>query len=70
VTNSLANDAEFDELQQLTLEAKDRLSGEGRSGIHYELIALLSKYGYNPMSREEAIRIGQRLCDEYVAASS
>ena len=33
VTNSLANDAEFDELQQLTLEAKDRLSGgEGRLG--------------------------------------
>ena len=27
VTNSLANDAEFDELQQLTLDAKDRLSG-------------------------------------------
>ena len=43
MTNSLANDAEFDELQQLTLDAKDRLSGgEGRSGIHYELIAVLA----------------------------
>lgn len=60
-------DQQFDELQQLVLEAEDRLiTGEGRSGTHYELIALLGKYGINALSREEAIQQGQRLCDEYI----
>jgi len=71
MTRPISNDAEFDELQQLTLEAKDRLiSGEGRSGAHYELMALLGKFGYNAMGREEAVQIGQRLCDEYLAAEA
>jgi len=40
-------DLEYDELWQLTEEAAERLiSGTGRSGTHYELIALLrSKHG-------------------------
>ena len=64
------NDTEYDELWQITEEAADRLiTCEGRSGIHYELISLLkSKHGMIAMSREEAIKIGRKLCDEYITA--
>ena len=62
------SEQEYYELMTITEEAADRLySGEGRSGVHYELIALLkSKHGVLAMSREEAVRAGRKLCDEYV----
>lgn len=58
---------DYDELWQLTEEAAERLfSGEGRSGMHYELIALLKrKYDKTAMTREESIKIGRALCVEY-----
>ena len=61
------NDLEYNELWQLTEEAADRLiSGEGRSGTHYELIALLrSKHGVVAMTREESVKLGRKLCIEY-----
>ncbi len=61
---------EYNELWQLTEEAADRLiTGEGRSGTHYELIATLkTKYGMTAMTREESIKIGRKLCDEYMTA--
>ncbi len=61
---------EYSELWQLTEEAADRLiTGEGRSGTHYELIAMLkTKYGMVAMTREESIKIGRRLCDEFITA--
>lgn len=60
---------QYDELMQLTQEANDRLTeNEGRSGTHYELIALLSKYGVNAWTREEAVELGQKVCDEFIAA--
>ena len=60
---------QHDELQQLTLEAEDRLrGGEGRSGTHYELMNLIGKYGLTAMTREEAVEKGQRLCDEFIAS--
>lgn len=63
-------DQEYNELWQLTEEAADRLiTGEGRSGTHYEFIAMLkTKYGMVAMTREESIKIGRRLCDEYMTA--
>lgn len=66
----ITNDQDYDALWQLTEEAADRLfSGEGRSGMHYELIALLkNKYGITAMTREESVKFGRRLCDEYVTA--
>jgi hypothetical protein len=33
-------------------------------GEHWNLIALLNEFGYYPHSREEAIRIAQKLIDE------
>ena len=64
------NDEDYDELWQLTEEAADRLiTGEGRSGMHYELIALLRrKYKMTAMTREEAIKFGRKICDKYTTA--
>jgi hypothetical protein len=63
------NEQQYYELQDLTLEATDRLSsGEGRSGTHYELMYLLGRLGIFVNSREEACKVGQRLCDEYIQA--
>jgi len=64
------NQQQYDELQQLVLDAQDRLiTGEGRSGVHYELMHLLARYGKHAMSREESIKMGQKLCDEFLYAS-
>jgi len=61
------SEQDYYELWQLTEEAADRLfSGEGRSGMHYELIALLKrKHNKIAMTREESIKIGRELCVEY-----
>lgn len=60
----------YSELQEVVEVAQDRLiTGEGPSGIHYQLMHILKmKYGVVCMSREEAIRKGQKLCDEYIAS--
>jgi len=34
------------------------------SGEHYRLTALLNKFGYHPMSRDEAMRIAERLLSD------
>ena len=42
---------------------------QGRSGTHYELIALLRrKHKMTAMTREEAIKFGRKICDEYTTA--
>ena len=62
-------DQEYDDLWQMTEEAADRLiTGEGEPGIHYRLIAKLRTHGITAMTREEAIRCGRKICDEYVTA--
>ena len=61
------NQQEYYELQQLVDDARDRLiTGEGQSGVHYMLMHVLAKHRINVMSREEAIKQGQKLCDEYL----
>jgi len=61
--------AEYDQLQDLYLSANDRIqSGEmGRchSGIHFEVMNAIQRYGKVPNSREEAIKMLKQLLTEY-----
>jgi hypothetical protein len=61
--------AEYDRLSELYREAYDRLqsggTGAGWSGIHYELMDAVRRYGKAPNSRDDALRMLKELLREY-----
>lgn len=67
--NSITSSDEYDRLSDLYHDAYDRVqsggTGAGWSGIHYELMNELRKYGKAPNSREEALRVLKQLLLEY-----
>ena len=67
--NSITSLDEYDRLSDLYREAYDRIqsggTGAGWSGIHYDLMNELRRYGKTPNSREEAIRMLRQLLMEY-----
>jgi len=60
---------EYYRLDELYHDAYDRVqsggTGAGYSGIHYEVMNELRKYGLAANSREEAIRLLKQLLTEY-----
>jgi hypothetical protein len=59
---------EYNELQEMVLEAKDRLeSNTYASGSHYKLMNLLRKYKIFANSREQTVEYGQILCDKFIS---
>ncbi|MBI5839078.1 MAG: hypothetical protein HZB19_03150 [Chloroflexi bacterium] len=60
---------EYDRLSELYREAYDRVqsggTGAGWSGIHYELMDAVRRYGKTPNSRDEAIRLLKELLNEH-----
>jgi len=67
--NSITSLDEYYRLDELYHDAHDRLqsggTGAGYSGIHYEIMNELRKYGLAPNSREEALRLLKQLLSEY-----
>jgi hypothetical protein len=60
---------EYYRLDELYNDAHDRIqsggTGAGYSGIHYEIMNELRRYGLAANSREEALRLLKRLLTEY-----
>ena len=57
---------QFYELDRIVFDAEDRLkTGQGPSGIHYELMNLLRILGTMANGREDAIKQGKRLLREW-----
>lgn len=52
---------ELDEQMSRTPAAPDY---EGVPGEHMKLIALLNRFGFNPMSKQAAMQLAERLLDE------
>ena len=67
--SSITSLDEYYRLDELYHDAHDRLqsggTGAGYSGIHYEVMNELRKYGLAPNSREEAMRFLKQLLTEY-----
>ena len=67
--NSITLLDEYYRLSELYHDAYDRVqsggTGAGYSGIHYEVMNELRKYGKAPNSRDEAIRMLKQLLTEY-----
>ena len=67
--NSITSLDEYYRLDELYHDAHDRIqsggTGAGYSGIHYEVMNELRKYGLAANSREEAIRLLKQLLAEY-----
>ncbi len=67
--NFITSSDEYDRLSELYHDAYDRVqsggTGAGWSGIHYELMNVLRRYGKVSNSREEAIRLLKQLLMEY-----
>ena len=51
----------LDEQMIITPSASD---SEGVPGEHLKLIALLNRFGFNPMSKQEAMRLARNLLGE------
>lgn len=67
--SSITSLDEYYRLFELYHDAYDRVqsggTGAGYSGIHYEVMNELRKYGKAPNSRDEAIRMLKQLLTEY-----
>lgn len=48
--------------QQMSITPPDA-DPEGVPGEHMKLIALLNRFGFNPTSRQEAVRLGRELLE-------
>ena len=60
---------EYNELEQLCDEAADRInSGAWASGIHFDLMHILSKHGIRATGREDAVKQTRRLLNEFYMA--
>ena len=67
--NSITSLDEYCRLDELYYDAYDRVqsggTGAGYSGIHYEIMNELRRYGLAANSREEALRLLKQLLTEY-----
>ena len=67
--NSITSLDEYNRLSELYHEAYDRIqsggTGAGWSGIHYEVMNEVRRYGKAPNSRDEAVRVLKQLLTEY-----
>ena len=67
--NSITSLDEYYRLSELYHDAYDRVqsggTGAGYSGIHYEVMNELRKYGKAPNSRDEGIRLLKQLLTDY-----
>ena len=67
--NSITSLDEYNRLSELYHEAYDRIqsggTGAGWSGIHYEVMNEVRRYGKAPNSRDEAVRVLKQLITEY-----
>ncbi len=67
--NFITSSDEYDQLSELYHDAYDRIqsggTGAGWSGIHYELMNVLRRYGKAPNGRDEAVRMLKQLLVEY-----
>ncbi len=67
--SSITSLADYYQLSQLYNDAYDRIysggTGAGYSGIHYELMNVVRRYGKAPNGREDALRALKELLTEY-----
>ncbi len=56
--------AQWDALYAQWIVTPDPAEGFTETGEHWNLIALLNRFGYNPFSRNEAVRLAQELLDQ------
>jgi hypothetical protein len=67
--NSITSLGEYYRLDELYHDAYDRVqsggTGAGYSGIHYEVMNELRRYGLAANSREEALRLLKQLLTDY-----
>lgn len=67
--NSITSLDEYYRLDELYHDAYDRVqsggTGAGHSGIHYEVMNELRKYGLAANSRDEALRLLKQLLTDY-----
>jgi hypothetical protein len=53
--------AQWDELNVQYMNTPGLSDGFMASGEHYILVAILNKFGYHPMSREEVMELAEEL---------
>ena len=62
ITNKLTR-AQWEELDDQMSITPSEPDSEGVPGEHLNLIALLNRFGFNPMSKQEAMRLAERLLE-------
>jgi hypothetical protein len=55
---------QWDALAEQLSRTPDPDEGSSDTGEHWQLIALLNRIGYNPFSRQEAVRLALELIDK------
>jgi hypothetical protein len=58
------NRAQWEELDEQMNIMPPEPDSEGMPGEHLKLIALLNRFGFNPMSKQEAMRLARNLLGE------
>ena len=53
--------AQWEELDDQMSRTPPQSDAEGVPGEHLNLIALLNRFGFNPMSKQEAMQLAERL---------
>jgi hypothetical protein len=56
--------AQWEELEDQMNSTPSESDSEGVPGEHLKLIALLNRFGFNPMSKHEAMRLARELLDK------
>lgn len=56
--------SQWDELQDQLSQTPAESDAEGVPGEHMKLIALLNRFGFNPMSKRKAMQLAERLLSE------
>jgi hypothetical protein len=54
---------QWDALAEQLARTPDPDEGSSATGEHWQLIALLNRFGYNPFGRKEAVVLAQELID-------
>jgi len=55
--------SQWEQLDEQMSRTPSETDPEGVPGEHVHLIALLNKFGYSPMSKQETLRIAQQLLE-------
>ena len=53
--------AQWEELEDQMNSTPSESDSDGVPGEHLKLIALLNRFGFNPMSKKEAMRLAEKL---------